>query len=460
MKKRLLSLLLVYLMLLTACSATEPDDSPAVGDPTAAPVADATEAPAPEQTEDPNEVLVTINKVPVTRADFNTYLASIESYYGQAGLDMTSDEYAPYARQMALETAMQYVLMDQMIVNQGLGLTEEEQEAARTSAAADWDAVVQSGLDYYGITSESTDEERQAVIDQVESELLAQGYDKEHYVEEGVANAAYTKLFGVLSQDATVTDEEIVAYFNELVEADKAKYEGDVSQYESDQYMNQLYAMYGMSSYITPQYYVPSGYRGITHILLTVDDTLLSTYLDLQSTFEEQQNTLEEGGTIEGETVTLDEVNAAEAAVLSSVQSTVDEINAKLANGASFDDLIAQYGTDPGMQDAATLTDGYAVHMDSIMWDPAFTAAAFTVNNVGDVTAPIVGQNGVHILCYKRDIPAGAIELTEDMMAEFRETLLTDKQNELIDTALKAELAKSDVVYSDAALNMLPVQAE
>ena len=52
-------------------------------------------------------------------------------------------------------------------------------------------------------------------------------------------------------------------------------------------------------------------------------------------------------------------VEAAKQAILDSVQATVDEIREKLNNGASFDDLIKEYGTDTGLQDDATRAQGY-----------------------------------------------------------------------------------------------------
>ena len=116
-----------------------------------------------------------------------------------------------------------------------------------------------------------------------------------------------------------------------LVEADKEKYEGHVDQYENDQYMNRMYAAYGYTDYITPQYYVPSGYRGVSHILLDVDDTLMETYTNLLATYEEQQDQIEAGEEVTEELVTLEQVEAAKQAIIDSVQPTIDEINQKLA---------------------------------------------------------------------------------------------------------------------------------
>ena len=65
----------------------------------------------------------------------------------------------------------------------------------------------------------------------------------------------------------------------------------------------------------------------------------------------------------------------------------------------SFDELIQEYGTDPGMQDAATRAEGYPVHMDSTNWDAAFTAGAFTMEKIGDISEPVVGSYGASATC-------------------------------------------------------------
>ena len=127
------------------------------------------------------------------------------------------------------------------------------------------------------------------------------------------------------------SDEEVRAAFDAQVEADKQTY-ADPSMYEQALYY------FGM----TP-YYVPEGYRGVTQILLQVDSELMSNYQGLQASLEEAQDEAEKAN--EGDAsapadasaeptatpVTQADVDAAYAAILASVQPTVDEIKAKLA---------------------------------------------------------------------------------------------------------------------------------
>lgn len=410
-------------------------------------------------TEDPNEVLATVNGTDVTRAKFNTFYQSMLSYYGQY-YDTTNESLQAYLRQSALEVAVQYALMDQKLVELGLSLTDEERAEVEATAQANWDAAVQNGLEYMGITDESTDEERTSAMVEVLSALEAEGFTEESYKASCVEEAGYNKLMEDIVKDVTVSDEDVQAEFDSLVEADKEKYEGHVDQYENDQYMNRLYAAYGYTDYVTPQYYVPSGYRGISHILLNVDDTLLETYTNLLATYEEQQDQIEAGEEVTDELVTLEQVEAAKQAIIDSVQPTIDEINQKLADGVSFDELIKEYGTDPGMEDDVTRAEGYSVHMDSINWDPAFTAGAFTMDKVGDVSEPVVGSYGVHILQYVRDVPSGAVELDTDLKESLRAQLLSSKQQEVFNNTVQQWMDESTIVYTDAGLDIMPVSVD
>lgn len=196
---------------------------------------------------------------------------------------------------------------------------------------------------------------------------------------------------------------------------------------------------YGQTSY-----YQPEGYRGIIHILLNVDDSLLSDYQAKVSALETQDTTA-----TDTDLVTQEDVDAAYAAILASVQPTIDEIQQKLQDGTSFEDLIVEYGQDPGMQSEPIKSQGYAVHADSVIWDPAFVQAAFSVDNVGDIAAPVIGNYGVHIVKYHRDIPAGAVELTDDIRTSLRTELESTKANELFNAAITEWMNDAEIIYPE-----------
>ncbi len=454
MMKRLLACLLMLALCctLTACKK----DAPAANN-----NAQATEAPAAPTTSsgNPDDVMITVGTETVTRAEYEDYLATLTSFYSNYGYDMTNPSLAAMLKEIALKTGVEYAVMDQKIAEMGLALTEDEKNTAIANAKAQWDSVVADGLAYYGITEESTEEERNTTTVNVLAELEGRGYTPESFQADAVANAAYDKLYNVITKDVTVSDEDVVNYYNSLIEADKAKYENDAAAYEQAQYMNQLYTMYGMADYVTPLYYKPAGYRLVTHILLEADEALLTAYTDLQATYEEQQNTLEEGGEVTETLVTAEEVENARLAILANVQPKVDEINQKLAEGKTFAELIPEYTTDPGMSDAEAIANGYEVHMDSINWATPFRDQAFTVDTIGAVTAPVVSEFGVHILQYVADVPAGPVELTDELRASFHATLLKADQDDAFYTQVDQWMAAANPVYSAEAQALLDAAA-
>ena len=439
MMKRMLALLMMLAVVftLTACKKDEPAAVQTN-------LSDATVA-------NPDDVMLTVAGNALTRAKYETYLKSLQDYYANYGYDVTEAEIANSLKQFALQTGVEYLVLDLKLVELGLALTEEEKAAAQASAKEEWDATIQDGLSYYGITAESTEEERNTTLLSVLAELEAMGYTEESYLADAIQYAGYDKLIDYAAKDVTVSEEDIVNHYNTLVENDKALYENDAAAYEQAQYMNQMYLMYGMSDYATPIYYKPAGYRLVTHILLEATEELLTAYTDLQAAYEEQQNTIEEGGTVEGDLVTAEEIENARLAIMAYVQPTVDEINQKLADGATFAELIPQYTTDPGMMDEAAIAAGYEVHMDSTNWVIPFRDQAFTVSNIGDVTAPVVTDYGVHIIQYVADVPAGATELTDELRAAFEAELLSTATSDAYNNAIAQWTSEAKVEYSAEA---------
>ena len=437
MKKisRLLALVLA-LMLCTASVCTAVADE--------ATTTDTTET----ATTAPTDVMATVNGEPVLRETVENIASNLSYTYSQYGYDTTTDENAKFINQLALDYAIQYALMDQKAAEWGLDqFTDEEMETLKASNAESWNSLVDSYVSYYGnLTDESTDEEKLAAKTSALAALEAMGYTEDVMMQSTLEEERYNRVRDKMVENVEVTDDEVQTAFDTQVESDKASYEGNVAYYE---YMTQYY---GQTSY-----YVPEGYRGITHILLTVDDDLLQNYEDLAAKLEEQEeaedtDTTEATATDvteETETpVTQADVDAAYQAILDSVQPTIDEINQKLADGASFSDLIAEYGADPGMQSEPYMSEGYSVHQDSVVWDAAFVKAAFSVEKAGDVSEPVVGSYGVHIVYYLRDVPSGAVELTDDIKEDLKSTLLSEKENEAFASTMQLWRDASKIEYT------------
>ena len=141
-------------------------------------------------------------------------------------------------------------------------------------------------------------------------------------------------------------------------------------------------------------------------------------------------------------------MEAARQAILDSQKETLDAIKAKLESGVSFEDLIAEYGTDPGMSDENNLKNGYSIHPDSITYDTNFTQAAAALEKVGDVSDPVMSKLGIHILKYLRDIPAGALEMSDEEEGTLRAEIEDERLQLAFSEYYDAWVAAADVVWT------------
>ena len=418
-------------------------------------------ASQPETTANPDDVMATVNGTAVLRGTVDGIAENMTYSFSQYGYDTSDEGMQRWINQYALEYAVQLEVMNQKAAELGLDqFTDEEKAEIEKENADEWAEIVDTYVSYYGgLTEESTDEEKASARVSVLSMLEGWGYTEAIMLENAFANAVLDKVEAHMVEGAVVTDEDIRQSFDEKAAADEESYKSDVAMYE---YMTQYYGQ--------TAYYVPEGYRGVTHILLEVSDDLMGEYESLSARLEEQQDA-EEGTEPTGDAataapdaeptevpeppVTQEQVDAAYQAILDSVQPTVDEINEKLAQGVPFSELVAEYGTDPGMEVEPNKSLGYSVHMDSILWDPVFVQAAFSVDHVGDVAAPVVGSYGVHIVQYTRDVPAGPVELTEEIQNALREELLSAKEDELFSATMEQWLADAVITYSAEAQELM-----
>ena len=429
MMKRLFALLLALAMLLTV-SAVFAEETEAASD----------------------TLLVTVDgkEIRENDTDLQYYYASyINRVYNPEGEEDI---------RIAKMYAMNYTLQIAVVMKKATAATSEEALAGyRQAGLEEWNDIVESFMADQGINEESTEEEKTAargdVIATLESEY---GYTEDKYVQEYTENEMFDafltkeqeKLTASSPDLAVATDEEIQQAYDTLVNEEMSYFGNDIGMYE----MYQQYYGYNF-------HYMPEGYRGITHILLKVDDELMNKWTDLNARLEEsgtaeESTSAETAETAEAaeteEPVTQEMVDAARQAILDSKQDVINEIMGKLNNGASFEELIAEYGEDTGMQVEENLKNGYSVHKDSISFIPAFTQAAAGLEKIGDVSAPIVSDYGIHILYYLRDVPAGALAMAEEERASLEQEVLQTKMDKALGQLIEQWVTEADVVWTEA----------
>ena len=396
----------------------------------------------------PDTLLLTVNgqEIRENNEKLQHYLSELLS-----GSEETDELFMHVARMFA----MNYTLQEIMLLERATANGPVDEEALRQQAEINWNnSVEQIMANLSGITEDSSEEDRIAAradaLSYIESNY---GYTEESFVAEMVQNmplnTAYTDILNELKTtrtDLTATEEDILAAYNDVVKEEMEGVGNDIQMYE-------FYQQY----YGYTFHYVPEGYRGILHILLKVDQELLDQWTDLSARLEEAQNASEVTGDAEPteapaeteEPVTEEMVEAARQAILDSQKETIDTIKARLADGESFESLIAEFGTDPGMQNEDFLKNGYTVHPDSVQYDTNFTKAAAALEKVGDVSDPVISSFGIHILYYLRDVPAGPMEITEEERVQLQSDIEEENLNLAFSEYFDAWVAGEGLVWTE-----------
>lgn len=347
----------------------------------------------------------------------------------------------------ALESMIREAVVKDHLQKAGyLDYSEEELAAFTNDAQAQWDQLVSTYVERY--LTEDTEEARATLKTQAEQYFATMGGSVEVLTDDLMYNAAMEKLQEDLTGGYVPTEEEIQQVFDLYGAQYQAQYENNVGMYE-------FYTQY----YGYESWYVPEGYRAVIHILLNVDADVLKAYTDAQAALDEAESAEDPDEAAIAEAKAAAE--AAKAAVIASRQDVIDDIYARLEKGESFQSLIAEYGNDPGMQDETMLAEGYHVHAESILWDPAFTEGAFQegMRQPGDVSQPVVGTYGIHILYYLKDVPGGLI-MTDSIHDEIYEYLLSSKSSNAFNAGYAEWQQELEIVRNDAVLEQLKAEAE
>lgn len=399
-------------------------------------------------------VLATLNGEPVYKSEVDELIPLfVENQYIADATDYRTVLDAVIQRRVLMKKSKE-LKFDQF--------TEEEQSAFLQEAKSQWDAAVTEYANQ--IQSDASEQAKQDALKNAEAFFHAQNVSLESIETAIRENAASDRMTRYLVGDYTPGEDEIQAVFQQYGPMYEQNFANDIPQYE---YMTRYY---GQSSWYTPE-----GYRGIVHILLKPQEELLKKYSQLVAAYEEQQQP--DAQPAEGETavsspspdalaatpepVTQEMVDAARQAVIDSRKVDIDAIYERLSKGESFIDLIREYGEDPGMTDPTNLAEGYPVHVNSVVYDPAFTAAAFAekLKAPGDVGDPVVGSFGIHILQYLRDVPSGLI-MTEAVREEIEDYLSSVRKNTAYGQAMADWMTKETVVYNQEAIDQAIAEAQ
>ena len=387
---------------------------------------------------------------------------SVSAQYASYGLDLASYGMEETVKKDLVDSAVEDAVVKAKAAELGL---DQFDEAALAEFEASAEATMQSYIDYYlGYYYPDAEEVTDEMRAEAEKYWTDNGFSREAYAESLQKDAINEAVYEYVTKDVAVTDEDVQAEYETLIAENQESYTNDRT-YNSDRNAGTTIA------------WNPEGYRAVKHVLIKFDDEQSALYSDLQSQLDslnaekdaiveaqsateapEAEATAEADATAEPESTeapqrTLEEVNADIAACATEVEALyaqlmpeAEEVVAAFNAGTSFEELIEKYNDDPGMTSEPIATTGYAVAAGSTTWDPAFTEGAMSIAEVGQISEPVRGSYGIHIIYYMSDVTPGEVALDEirDGVAE---VALNDKIESTYQAQVDAWIAEANVEY-------------
>lgn len=299
-------------------------------------------------------------EVTVTQLE-NSYLSG-NSYASMYGYDTSTEEGVTQYRDYLLDNLISSAMKVYQAKLAGITLTDEELAAAKATAQQNYDDTVAS-FEQQAQQAGATNVEAYAKTLFTKALVRNNTTVKKlqaDMLQDAIDNTLVSKHKTALLEGITMTDEELSAKYAEVLASQKEQFDATPSDY----FTFETYAQYG---YNAPPVYVPAGFFRVRHILVA------------------------------------DEI-------------TANMIKEKIDAGEDFEALLAEYGTDPGMQSDANAA-GYLVGEGASFVEP-FLNAALALAKDGDVSAPVESDYGWHIIKRVSTEPAHEIPY-EDVKAAF-----------------------------------------
>lgn len=309
----------------------------------------------------------------------NSYSNS-SAYASYSGYSLDTDEgIAAY-----VEYLLDNLIASNMKIYQaklaGITLTDEEIAAAKESAQSNYDDTYQSFIDQATSAGASNVD---AYAKTLFTNALVQNHTtvnklKASMLEDAENETLVAKHKTALLEGVALTDDELLQKYNDELAAQKTLFDSDPSQY----FTYETYSAYG---YYAPPLYIPEGFFRVRQILVADEATALL-------------------------------------------------IKEKLDAGEDFEALLAEYNTDPGMENEA-YADGYLVGTGANFVE-SFLSASLALENDGDVSNPVQSDYGWHIIKRVSTEPAHEIayeDIKESANAYFEAAYLTQYYQDIVD---------------------------
>ena len=379
---------------------------------------------------------------------------------------LADEEMRPEERaQMAADIIEKYVgvgLIEEKLTEAGQhDFTAEEEEQLNAAARRQYEQLWQ-GV-YQMLIKNNANVTEAEVTEAMEEE----GYTLDSLCRDIVASEREHRAIALYVPDTMVTEDQLDEYYEkQFLAPDRERYGSNIVRYERE-----------ILASNNESFYTPEGYRYIRQILLkypeAVDETL-KPYLkkvneagnaaaQAYAALAEAASRAEDWSELDApradydaaiaalEAANLAYAEARRSATMPLIQDTLNEIDSCLEAGLSFRALIQKYSADKSAQNAEGT--GYPFHPESEGWPSEFVAAASALDIPGDVSGPVFTEEGIHILYYDSDVPAGDHVLTAEEREALKASALYDQQVQALNALMEDWKQDCDIETHPELLN-------
>jgi len=230
--------------------------------------------------------------------------------------------------------------------------------------------------------------------DAVIIELLTEHYGRDVVVDEATLQQEYDSMLQTQQEDFSEDTNGVISYLNS----------GDLIVY------------------------YPGEVVRVKHILIGFDEKTQAQIEDLRNAGKD------------------DEADALMQSSAASIQNEADEALSRAQGGENFDDLIVEYGVDPGMMTQSLRDNGYLICRDSIDYVEAFKQGSLALTQEGQISDLVLSDYGYHII-YAIDVYEEQTIPFEDVHDQVEENTLSLQRGVAYTRAMEAVYEETDAEF-------------
>jgi parvulin-like peptidyl-prolyl isomerase len=358
-----------------------------------------------DEEKDLDQVVATINGVEITKRDVYAAYHSYRYYYDLTDENETTEAYINnrntlledcYNMIVEYEIIRQYAgdYTDVELTDEMKKLIEEDVEGVIGAIEAGSQTVID------GMAEKDPDMDKEfALAQRIEERKKYRGITTGEYEKTRVYERIVETVRGNIAADYEPTEKAIQNYY-------------DTYQSIQRNYIIDNKAYYDQYAAESVNLYVPEGFYYVKNLLIAIPEEKRNEINSLRS---------------EGKNEEADKLRNEE---LDKIRSRANEVYGRIVRGDSYEDMLDQYGEDPGMKpEGQYAKTGYRIYEGIRGYDEDFVNGTLALKNQGDISEPIESDFGFFILKLMEKTEAHDVPL-EEVHDKIREVLIKTKSNE------------------------------